>query len=241
MRITSNEDVVNNEAYSFAFIIPFLFLFNKDKIVTMLLLFIILYFLILGAKRGALIAGIIGAIIFIYYKFKTIKRGYRVLNYIILFLITALLSSLLYEYFTQNDFFFNRITAMIDGDSSGRDIIFAKLFNSWYNNNFINILFGQGFSETIKASGSGHFAHNDWLELLVNFGILGVFIYFLMFLSTIRFIVDRNNLFNERAMMASIVAIWFMSTIFSMNYASPNATYQNIFIAFLLSRYNNHN
>lgn len=81
---------------------------------------------------------------------------------------------------------------MLEGNVSGRDRIYANIFNGWLDSdNFINLLFGYGFAGSRLLSGSGHFAHNDWLELLSNFGLLGVTIYIVLFYSASKFI--RNN------------------------------------------------
>lgn len=82
MRVTDNVNVVINEAYTFVFLIPYLFLLKEKKTFSMLLAFIILFFIIQGAKRGAIIAGTIGMLYFAYYQLKTIDKKNTTKSYL---------------------------------------------------------------------------------------------------------------------------------------------------------------
>src|SRR5690606_16668858 len=76
-RDISEDSLVNNVSYSFVGLLPFIFLFKKRKILSYFLMMVLIIFIIQGAKRGAIISGAIGLIIFIYYQLKTIERKYK--------------------------------------------------------------------------------------------------------------------------------------------------------------------
>lgn len=124
---------------------------------------------------------------------------------------------------------------MIEGDSSGRDEIYANIFNAWYNNNsVIHFLFGFGFAGSTALSGVGLLAHNDWLELLSNFGLLGVSIYLYFFYAGYSSIKNQTWNDNRKIIMFTILSIWFLTSLFSMGYTSDGGYYRAVLIAFLL-------
>lgn len=235
----SNFNIVNNAAYSFVFLIPYVFLIKHKKIVSSLIMLLLLFFIVEGAKRGALITGVIGAVFFAYYQLRTIEKKNRALGFLFVGIGITVIAFYGYKYYISNEYLVERMISITQGDSSGRDEIYASLFNSWYeSNSYINLLFGFGFASTLTVSESGHFAHNDWLELLTNFGLLGVIIYVTMFYAAIRYALDKKLSIDKRLLMMAIVSMWFMTTAVSMNYTSSNAMYQNILIAFLMANYN---
>lgn len=233
-QFNSNENVVTNTAYIFVALIPYVFLWASRKVISFLSLTLLLFFIIQGAKRGALITGIGGALVFIYYQLSAInpKRRVQGISLALIGVLTLIFFS--YEFYLNNQFLIDRIENIEDG-GSGRDVIYMNLINSWYNSdNTLNYLFGFGFLSSIKYSGTGHLAHNDWLELLINFGLLGVFIYFLIFCAAIHFIM-RSKLGKEyRFTMLAIIFMGFIQTLFSMYYTSINTVFASILMGYLM-------
>ena len=234
-RLSDNINVVNNTAYYFALLLPYIFLFKK-RIFSILSIFVILFFIIQGAKRGALIVGIVGASIFIYYNLTSIQSKNRIVSYFFTIIGIVVSFFYLFNYLLNNEYLIERLTSISDG-GSGRDIIFTNLLNNWYNSeNILNFVFGYGFSSTIKFSGSGHFAHNDWLELLTNFGILGVGIYSFIFILMILMILSKNLSYRDRFILISVIFMWFFNTLFSMVYTSYSGILLIILLSFLIAR-----
>lgn len=230
-----NINIVNNTAYTFVFFLPYLFLLKRKKILSMLLAFVMLLFIIQGAKRGAMIIGAIGVILFAYYQLKTLEKKNRYKGFILVVIGFTALVYFGYEYFQRNEYLIVRLSSIGEGDSSGRNIIYFNLFNTWANSDsIINILFGYGYGSSIKLSGTGNWAHNDWLELLINFGILGVIIYTTIFFSAIRFTLSKKCNTDKRILMLTVLIIWFFTSMVSMNYNGVNSVFQSILLAYLL-------
>lgn len=231
--LSTNENVVTNTAYFFVALIPYVFLWGKRKVFSIISLVILLFFIIQSAKRGALIVGVVSAIVFVYYQLTTVDPKKRIQSFIISIVGILLLIGFSYEFYISNDFLISRLERT-DDIGSGRDIIYLNLWNNWFDsNNIFNYLFGFGFVSTIKYSGLGLLAHNDWLELLTNFGLLGISTYLFLFFAAIYFIFHSNAEREGKVIMSAIILSWFFQTLFSMYYTNSTAVLDSILLGYL--------
>ena len=111
--------------------------------------------------------------------------------------------------------------ATLNGDSSGRDTIYKDLYRLFFNTvSEFTILFGYGANATIKYLGIE--AHNDWLEILINNGLLGVFlylIYWLFYYQTWKQMKKITSTYIYYTFGAYFL-IMFLFSLYSMSYAS---------------------
>ena len=77
------------------------------------------------------------------------------------------------------------------------------------------------------------YAHQDWLELLINNGILGIIFYLSVFVSILRYYQQsrRSMTYAERFMFLSAVFAWFIRSMFSMAYYSIETCFLVISLA----------
>lgn len=232
-RVSTNMNLVNNRSYSFVWLIPFVFLIAKKKALSILAMAVIMFFIIDGAKRGALIIGVIGLVFFILYQIQTVDRKNRLIGYLLVGTGVIVLSYVTYNFYLANEFLISRLGALDEG-GSGRDRIFTTIFEVWQNSNsFLRLLFGFGFASSRDFA--GNYAHNDWLELLSNFGLLGVSIYGVLFYSAVRYLWNRQWPLDQRWLMLTIVMMWFFVSLFSMGYTnSDNGYLRAILLGFLI-------
>jgi len=104
--------------------------------------------------------------------------------------------------------------------------------------NFLNLLFGFGFSASLELSGTGHFAHNDWLELLSNYGLLGVITYLALIVSVFKYALKPNIKIDNRMMIFAILAIWLITSMISMHYMSGSGYFKAMLLAYLINPQN---
>lgn len=234
-------EMVNNTAYTFVFLLPYVFLINKKKIISIIAMFILIFFVIQGSKRGALIAAFVGLAFFVYYHLSTIEKSKRLKSYLFVIVVTMLLGYFTYKFYLNNEFLVTRMQfqSNVGEDwTSGRNKIYNQIFNAWYNSdNILNILFGFGFGSSIFLT-DGSRAHNDWLELLSSTGILGVIVYFMVFYSAIRLLKEKKWESDKKILLLCILSIWFLTTLFSMNYTSTNGAFQAILLGYLIGSKN---
>lgn len=229
-----SDSVVNNLAYAFVGLIPFAF-FLRNKLLAYGAVVILMFFIITGAKRGATVSGALGLLLFMYYQLRTVRKKNRMKGYVLSLLGIVGLIYLTINFLETNELLIKRLESLREGDSSGRDLIYANIFNAWYNDDsVIHFLFGYGFAGSITLSGTGNYAHNDWLELLSNFGLLGVSIYLFFFYAGYSSIRNPTWNVNRKIIMLTTLSIWFLITLFSMGYISDGGYIRAILIAFLL-------
>ena len=213
-----SDDVVNNQAYLFAGIIPMLCLFDKQRIIQYMGIGICFFFLIIGMKRGAILTGTIEIVILLYYTLQSSSNRRKIL--IIIFILFLFLGACFFlrDMFLTNDFFSARYYSTIEGDSSNRDVISSRMVDFIINGmNLPQFLFGCGAQSTVKMFVD--YAHNDWLELMINQGLLGVsfyLFYFIYFIKTIR----RTNKGQNKIALILVFTALIIPTFFSMSYSS---------------------
>ena len=216
-----SEEVTNNMGYLFLSLIPSLLLFRRNAMKMYLGLFVILVYLVLGMKRGAII---VGAICMLYFLFSSIRRSHGVtkIKYIFFTIVLAVVGFYFVMYqMATSEYLNKRIEDTIEGDTSNRDVvytIFADLF--FTQDNMLNFVFGFGANGTLELC--GFFAHNDWLEIMINQGFLGlgVFLYFFVcFYNSWKYSINRDS----KLALALIGFIVLAKSFFSMSYG--NMTY----------------
>ncbi len=225
-----------NASAIFLVIIPLLF-FIRNKWIVVLASIMIIFFIIYGAKRG----NIISMAIPFYLLFRqNLKYNKTLINEAILFLVTVGLCYFAYDTMINSDYVMNRIEKALEGDTSGRGEIFYTASQSWYNaEHLYNLIFGYGTDGTVNLIGIR--AHNDWLEVLVDYGLIGFFSYLIFFVNLLKVswrIRHNNQLFYA---LIAVFFIWFSKSLYSMGFANSLFSYLSMIIGTILGlecRYN---
>lgn len=212
----SNGGFTNNLGYLFVSLIPFVYFF-KNRFIQIGLLFAIMVFIVLAMKRGAILIGTIASMLYVYWTLKNSKPIQWVSAIIVFMGVGIVAAHYLEIFYADNAYFQMRIEATMEGDSSNRDLISSSLLN-WYVNkaNIFEQLFGAGADATLSIYGL--FAHNDWLEILIDQGIIGVMLYlwywFLFYKNNKRYPKDSF----EYMILTTILVSCFSRCFFSMSY-----------------------
>ena len=228
------DETTNNAGYWFVSMLPLVFFFNKKPLFQYALLGIMMFYILMGMKRGAIMIGAVSVIIFLYSGFKGYSKKRKILT--TLLTIAIVVGTLYYvEYLMlSSDYFMMRVEHTIEGDSSGRDHIYTAVWKAIVDeSNIFYLLFGHGANSSIKYA--GNFAHQDWLETACNNGIVGVMIlaYF--------FIAFGVNVYRSRKSLEpnyfycffAIMFISFTKTMFSMSIQNLDI-YQSMLIGYFV-------
>lgn len=227
-------EFTNNKGYVFLSLIPLLTFWSRNRTIQYVGLTIIMLFVLLCAKRGAIIIGAVCVAVFLFRTMKTTK-GAKKIWVVLLSAIVIVAGVLLVSYLLETSYYFNqRIEQTLDGSSSGRDELYGLYWSHFkQERNPIVFLFGNGANATLGIG--DNYAHNDWLELAINQGLLGVIIYIIYWLGLLK--SWKQSTFDSDIYFAVglCLIIYFLKTFFSMSYGDMSL-YANICIGYCMAR-----
>lgn len=232
--MSTQEEFTNNTGYLFLAIIPLLF-FVKKPFVQYILLLICGVFIIAAMKRGAILIFALSLPLFIHSTLKTLS--FRKKTMVLLLIIGSVLALLYYvSYMLDTSEFFNaRLESTLEGDASNREDMYPHLLRQiFYYATPLQFLFGRGAWGTLKVS--DNFAHNDWLEIGVNQGMLGIVVYiayWIAFYVSAKRMQDNKRIYN--VLMLSML-ILFVKALFSMSY-DDMPIYATMCIGYCMAKY----
>lgn len=213
---SSLEEITNNAGYLFLSLIPVWVLYRKKPLLQYTGLAFCIAFILLGMKRGAIA---IGGVVVLYLIWQLIRNS-RGKQRVIVILLTAVLAVagvyFVIDMMTSSDYFLQRLEATKEGNSSGRDNLYSFFWTYFTEKaDAIQYLFGRGANGTLEIY--YNYAHNDWLEIAVNQGLLGIAVYAVYwkkFYSTWR----QSTNTEAKTILVLVGIIYFAKTIFSMSY-----------------------
>lgn len=236
---SSREEFTNNFGYEFLSMIPLMAFFSKRKWIQYAGLAYIMVFLLMAMKRGAILVGGICVAWFLFRSFRKASRKQKI-GVIVLSIVLVLAGIYTFIYLENNsDFFITRIENTLEGNSSGRDDIYTSAINAFLNeSNPILVLVGHGAYSSLNIM--GQFAHNDWLEIAICQGILGVVIYLFYWRGFYK--STKSARFDEELFMAmSLLLISnFVRSFFSMSYGDMSI-YATMCLGYCMGKISEHN
>ena len=215
---TNKEEITNNASYYFLPLISFLYFYSKKPIIQFVFMGIILLYVFMGMKRGVILIGTVSSIMLLYTNIKNSSRGTKFLFTVLTIAIIVGISKYI-DYMMDNSAYFTaRIEQTVEGDASGRDVIYGNLWNTLLmETSPFYFYFGRGADSTLKVAGA--FAHQDWLETFCNNGLIGVIILFYFFYTFGKNVWKSKQYFPGMMFysFATLFIIIFSKTLFSMS------------------------
>ena len=212
--ISGREDITNNSGYVFLSLIPCMYIL-KNRLLQVSGIIVCLLFVLFSVKRGAILVAGVTMIVYVFQQMRNVSSNRKILFLLLMFFVGILLFQFLEDTLFQNDYFISRVEDTMEGDSSDRDHIYSDILGKYQSFNIHELVLGIGADGTLKISHS--YAHNDWLEILVNQGFVGIimfFVYWRFFYMT----TQSNNLSQlSRDVLFVILIISFSKTLFSMS------------------------
>lgn len=223
MYVSLNRIPVLNLIYYAVSIIPWLRLQN-EKIKKIYFAFFI--FVLVSMKRGAIIAFPVMWLIDSYVTNKIMNRKKsinKILKYIIALVIIA--GVLLLADHLSNGFLSQRFTLEELSTGSGRTDLYSIAINEISNRNFVKLLIGSGSASSVALLGTG--VHNEWLEMLFSYGLIGLFLYVTLIFGLLYRLKRIKTRFKEY-LPASLMmfVLYILLSIFSTGYGG----YTGIFL-----------
>ena len=208
-------EITNNMGYVMLSVIPSLLIFNKKPLWQYVGIGICIVFILMAMKRGAILCAGIFLFVFVWQKMKSSQSSSRRILVIAAIIVGFyLLVQFIEDVLMNSDYFIARLEQTRAGDASGRESMYNEYFNHFiFDAGVIPKLIGYGANGTIKVFDD--FAHNDWLEILTNQGLLGIVV-FVFYLNCFIKTIKRKQLHPESKFALMVILVIFIpQSIFS--------------------------
>lgn len=173
----------SNDIYYVVTLLPILTLIGKKRL--KYTFFAICIFLSLYSfKRGAQLSVLFALVLFILTEMKSQKRSPLRIGFLLAFVIGGTYLAVTYVNKKTEGFVFERFNDIEESGGSGRENIYSQVIQKYASSPINEQLIGIGmggvknkFQITNAQDGRSYSAHNDFLEMLVDYGIIGFVIY----------------------------------------------------------------
>lgn len=229
---SGKENMINNAIYSFLGLIPFAFLLKRRYLIFGALI-LLWFFAFQANKRSGVICVAMSLFVFFYQELFISKSKFKIQN---LFFAGIIIVGMFYAgnyFFEQNTLFQKRFELMLDGDSANRDTLVTQLFSSWYHSDsIINYLFGLGFNSSEKYSIAA--AHNDWIDFLGSYGLMGIIFYCGIWYTLLKETFKAGWAKKKKMIMYSFLLTAFLVSMTSRWYIGPFPYMSFLILPYLL-------
>ena len=210
------EEITNNMGYYFVPLIPMLYLVKLREWVKYVFLMIIIAYIMMAMKRGAILVGMIMLLLFMYHQFNKISTKHAVY----LCMLSCAVSLAAYRFtsnlYDSSSYFKGRVEQTKSGDASQRYEIYSRCYNHFVNKTTPGeFLIGNGANATIVLL--GEYAHNDWLEIAVNQGVVGLALYLVYWIVMFMEWKKYHGPTYSRYALGSVTIAYFLISLFSMS------------------------
>lgn len=210
----------NNSAYLFVSFFPLIYFIRSYRLLQFVVIALVLFLTITGIKRGAILLVSIATLCFLYHQWKQVSLLNKVLLFSFIVLLIFVGITFVEDLADSSSVVQNKIEKTMEGNTSGRDEIVSNLLDVFFSSSVFNLFFGLGADATLFY---GLQAHNDWVEILFNQGIIGFFLFSLFWFFV--FVIWRYQVI-KNSDMAFFLTLWltcnFLRTFFSMWYSTAN-------------------
>lgn len=207
-----------NASYTILFFLPFM-LCARSRIIRFMAIGLVLMAIMFSLKRGGLISLAVGLSAYFYINQVSIRgRQLKLLGWILMFVLLIAVAWAIIEINNNylNDMMFSRIDDIQETGGSGRADLYIYYINEIFNGDVFTFLFGHGWGGTMRANYLHLTAHNDFIEVFYDFGIVGFSFYIMLIFNMIKvcriFIKDK---YEYAPAMGASIGIFFVNSMVS--------------------------
>lgn len=229
------EDVVSNAIYPIMGLLPFALLIDR-KTVSFITINFIWFLAVQSNKRAAIVAGVIALVLFLYQNIYSSSKKNKLQSILVAIIFLLGVTYFAYDFYLQNFYLQERVRLMLEGHSSGRDSLIKELFYVWYHSDsFFDYLFGLGFNSSHYNTASGSVSHNDFIDVLASYGLVGMFAFLALWRNLILEAFDTYWNKSKRISYVLVLMIAVISTMVFRWYDSPFPYMNSILLPYLLA------
>lgn len=204
-----------NSVYYILLALPIL-LMMKNNLLKNSSIILVTISAMISQKRTALIALAVSLIIyFAMSSFIERKKNSRKIYNVILLLITVIVIIYFYSYIANqlNFDFVDRFESLTVDGGSGRNVIYRTVIDMQFDSNIFEWFIGHGYNAVLINTPFSLSAHNDFLELLYDYGIIALILYFRIIFALVSYNIKliKNKSDNSAPFTVSLVIFIIMS------------------------------
>lgn len=166
--------------------LPFVLMLEGNKIIKTFFYVMLVTVAILSIKRS-IIVGVVSCSL-VYAILSEHRKVFSKWYFWIVLAGVLLLGYYLYGVVSETIIY--RFTRLEEDGGSGRDYIYDVILSSFHQSEWQAKLFGHGY-QSVTAINDWKLAHNDLLQLLYDYGIIGVGLYLLLLLSLVALVIKK--------------------------------------------------
>ena len=157
-------------------------------------------------KRGGLIALVLGLIAYLFVKEVLLEKKITKLLWFIL-LIIILFIALIFIDNAMGNIISTRLMNITKDGGSGRDQVWAVTWDMIRYSDLKELLLGHGYNAVLKDSRLGFSAHNDFLEVLYNYGIVCFIPYVLLHFQLVK---QTFSSIRQKKLISTVMAFTYV-------------------------------
>lgn len=214
----------NDAIFTIIAYLPFAFALKERKLFKTILISLLLIIALLSLKRSIILAAFLSTIV---YTLLMVDKK-KIIKYVFSVYTLMVITVIIYAYrFLEKlvlDTVLGRFEYLSEDGGSGRENIYNTLFDVYLNSDAAQFWLGHGYKATLIYKGM--LAHNDFLNILFDFGIIGFSLYMsfilLLIYTSIKKFRSATYYRNEYAtFIATLIIFFVLSSLNNMIY-SPN-------------------
>lgn len=221
--VLGSDAVISNMVFWSVAFIPFLLLIHNTPMKILLLVISFAITLVSGKRSASICSGVI----ILFTIWPLLKKKSNSVKVGIIFLFSLLLVSL-YNYFS---FYFDYINNRISNGSSdgnGRLPIYEKLMFKFESGDTLSLFVGNGYNSIYSLVGTN--AHNDALQMLFDYGLIGLLSYLVFIFLLIKVVINSRK--KSLYFYPSLLAVFVIVVVLGM---VSNLYVFNSYFAFICS------
>lgn len=220
--------IVNNYGYLVLSLLPLSLLLNPP--VRFVYLASCVLFSFMSAKRGAAME----AVIFVSLITLISVKNARLINKLLLLLLILCLAYYVL-YYHKEDLVPILMRFDRDGvDSYSRTLIINSIIDGFLSGNLVECLLGYGPLGSVLFA--GNYAHNDFLEFMCDYGVVGFILLCLLYINAIKAYQEKKHIdIVEVKILLIVIGVCLFKSFFSMNLFDASGPIHMIAMGYSLS------
>ncbi|MEI6520977.1 MAG: O-antigen ligase family protein [bacterium] len=235
-----------NSIYYLLLLVPIILVVKQNtiKIIGLIIIFI---GIVVSLKRTGLIAFLLSILVYLIILFLNSKKQLNKKNIKLSMLISLFIFAvgiyISYSYLSQylNLDWISRMQALETDGGSGRTLIWQTTLEMQSKSDILAWLLGHGYNTVITDSPLGVSAHNDFIEVLYDYGAIGLTFYLGFIIALIQYCIKMyKEKFHLTAPFAASLVIFILMSFFSHLVLYPTYfIYLSLFWGISIAQYDN--